>query len=400
MRTSHKRVIFGGAAAIVTAAAAFSFAGPAAAQGPSAVDREILAQQQRTQAAVRAAMRVGSGTVQQRQGAPTAQPMFGHQTPREAFPSNLQRGGGYPYGPQGYYVAPGYAFPPLSSSGNVYTSPSSLPPIQGQGYYTLPDGSVVRPAGSNYGGGNHGGGYYNGNPAGALPLGTGSLTPYPTDQRAPVHPDAPYTRGPIDGTYQGKGSVSNVLIFPGYRNTLVVNQTVVSPFGAWYGCPGYIDSRFVVTTPWVYASGVSVGTVSAWSDADPFIGADAARARELRTALNDLTRFWEGGDIRGLRRHLPGGGENIAVFHNGKYLYALGRNDFASVSSDVVDAVDTVSFRFSRVEKRDDGLVDATARHQYRVRETGETRTGSVRYSLLYQDGTYFVSAVSIGSGG
>jgi len=397
MGTSHGRVIFG-AAATAAAAAVFTFAGPASAQ-QSAADRERMAQQQRTQAAVRAAMRVGSGTTQQRPGAPTGQPMLGHQTPREAFPSNLQRGGGYPYGPQGYYVAPGYAFPPLSSSGNVYTSPSSLPPIQGPGYYTLPDGTAVRPAGSTYGGGSRGG-YYDGNPAGALPLGTGSLTPYPTDPRAPIHPDAPYTRGPIDGTYEGKGSLSNVLIFPGYRNTLVVNQTVVSPFGAWYGCPSYIDSRYVVTAPWAYASGVAVGAVSAWSDADPFIGADSARARELRTALNDLTRFWEGGDVRGLRRHLPGGGENIAVFHNGKYLYALGRNDFASVSSDVVDAVDTTSFRFTRVEKRDDGLIDATARHQYRVRETGETRTGSVRYSLLYQDGTYFVSAVSIASGG
>ena len=98
-----------------------------------------------------------------------------------------------------------------------------------------------------------GGGYYDGDPAGAIPFGNGTLTPYPTDPRAPVHPDAPYTRGPIDGTYHGKDSLSNVLIFPGYRSTFVVNQTVVAPFGSWYGCPGYIDARYVVATPWPYA---------------------------------------------------------------------------------------------------------------------------------------------------
>jgi hypothetical protein len=294
-------------------------------------------------------------------------------------------------------------FPPTSTGNVAPVAPQSLPPIIGQGYYTLPDGSVTR-------GGTNG---YNGIPQrlpqapqapqapSGIPLGGGAtFYPYPSDPNAPIPADAPYTQGPVPGTYRGKGDISNVLLFPGYRSTFVVQQTVVAPYGAWYGCPAYIDVRYAQSAPWPYRNGAAVAAVQPWSDEDAYMAADAARAQALRTALNDLTRFWEGGDIRALRRHLPGTDQDVAVFHNGRFLYSLARNDFAAVSSDVADAVDTVSFRFVNMEKRDDGLIDATARHSYRVRDTGEQRTGTVRYSLLYQNGTYFVSAVALASPG
>jgi len=109
-------------------------------------------------------------------------------------------------------------FPP-TSTGNT-TSLQPLPPISGPGYYTLPDGSRIRPDGSartreREGQYQTGSGY---------PLGNGAtFYPYPRNPDAPIAPDAPYTRGPIRGTFQGRGPLSNVLIFPGYRPTYIVH---------------------------------------------------------------------------------------------------------------------------------------------------------------------------------
>jgi hypothetical protein len=66
------------------------------------------------------------------------------------------------------------------------------------------------------------------------------------------------------------------------------------------------------------------------------------------------------------------------------------------MAADALDRVTTQSFRFRDVRDRSDGLVNAYATHTYRVRgEGGGTRVAEVRYTLVYVDGDWYVSALS-----
>ncbi len=211
---------------------------------------------------------------------------------------------------------------------------------------------------------------------------------------APVVVVAP---GAYTGAYTGIGGARNVLIFPGYQSSLAAGYTVVSPFGPFYHCPAYIERKYVVTTPWAYLSGREVVPMNPWTDADSYVAADATRAGELRAALNDLTRFWENGDIHSLHRHLSDG-EEIGVFHNGRYVYSLPRAEFSLLAADVLGGIETLAFRFTEVYRRDDGLLTAAARHQYRVRETGEMRSVPVRCTLRYRSGAWVLTGIWLAS--
>ena len=297
-------------------------------------------------------------------------------------------------------------------------SPSSRPAVPGQFPGNSGGGFVInRPGvpGDLSGGGNGNGGYRPLPPSSRpslspprinlperiFPYDPPRVPGYPSVEPSwPQHAPAPpvVVPGPYPGTYQGTGNLSNVLLFPGYHRNHVANVTVVSPFGRFYACPRYIERRYVIVSNWPYLGGREVVSVQPWSDADVYVRADPTRAVELRAALNDLTRFWENGDLRSLRRHLADD-EEIGVFHEGRYLYSMQRGEFSLLAMDVLDGIDTLAFRFTDVQRRDDGLVTATARHQYRVRETGEVRTAAVRATLRYRSGAWVLTGIWLASG-
>ena len=68
-----------------------------------------------------------------------------------------------------------------------------------------------------------------------------------------------------------------------------------------------------------------------------------------------------------------------------------------------MDRITTISFRWNAVRDRTDGLVNAYATHVFRVRNSGNKnadkqgalQTATVRYTLVYVDGDWYVSAIS-----
>ncbi len=188
--------------------------------------------------------------------------------------------------------------------------------------------------------------------------------------------------------------------FPGYTTAFTSGQTVLSPFGAYLGCPRYVSSRYVILgAPYPYLNGRDTNIViSPWAENDPYMVANASRGRSLGTALRDLSRFWESGNAAGLRRRIQPD-IPVAVFDGGSLVYSLRRVDFLALAADASDQIQTSSFRFTDVRERSDGLVNAYATHTYRSRDDGTTRTVQVRYTLVYVDGDWYLSATSISPG-
>ncbi|MBC8101928.1 MAG: hypothetical protein H7Z41_04990 [Cytophagales bacterium] len=192
-------------------------------------------------------------------------------------------------------------------------------------------------------------------------------------------------------------SVFNNCAFPGYATAYLSGQTVVSPFGAYFGCPRYVHTRYVVlSTPYPYLSGRDTSSViSPYSPEDPYVTADASRGRALGVALEDLRRFWENGNAAGLRRRVQPD-LSVGVFEGERFAYSLRRVDFLALAADALDRVQTISFRFTEVRERSDGLVSAYALQTYRSGDEGTVRTTRVRYTLVYLDGDWYLSAFSL----
>ena len=107
-----------------------------------------------------------------------------------------------------------------------------------------------------------------------------------------------------------------------------------------------------------------------------------------------MARFWEENDARALRRRVSSDFA-VGVFQDENYAYSLKRGDFLSLSGDALDRVSTISFRFDNVRDRTDGLVNAYATHVFRVRGEQEVQKATVRYTFVYVDGDWYVSAIS-----
>jgi hypothetical protein len=131
---------------------------------------------------------------------------------------------------------------------------------------------------------------------------------------------------------------------------------------------------------------------------DPYVIANENRGRSLGVALSDIIRFWESDNAAGLRRRVQPD-VPVAVFDGETLIYSLRRADFLALAADASDQIQTSSFRFTDIRERSDGLVNAYALHTYRSRDDGTTRTVRVRYTLVYLDGDWYLSATSIAPG-
>jgi len=87
--------------------------------------------------------------------------------------------------------------------------------------------------------------------------------------------------------------------------------------------------------------------------------------RSLSTALRDIRRAWELGDIDLLTRHVRQD-STIDVFLGDEYAYSVNRLDYCDMTLDAMKAIRTVSFKFYRVRKRCDYEAVAYGKHVYR----------------------------------
>ena len=235
---------------------------------------------------------------------------------------------------------------------------------------------------------------------------------------------------PVTQTVTTAG-ITTVTLFNGYAPVYSTGQTVLSPYGAFYGSPAYIGAGYVIDTPYPYASsreiaalsGITIvgGTNTVYVQNAPQIapqtpsgannsdGAGDAndpnaitgqKADRLRDALADMQAFWVRDDVRALRRHLSANG-TIAVFQNEKFAYSLKRADFLSVSTDTLNRVQTQGLDFRRVTVRSDGMVNAYAAHTYRVVESvNQTpQKATMRVTLAWDGNNWLLSAISLSPG-
>jgi hypothetical protein len=205
---------------------------------------------------------------------------------------------------------------------------------------------------------------------------------------------------PRGRTRMYSGNLFSNCLFPGYTTAFVSGQTVLSPFGTYFGCPPYVYSRYAVSgARYPYLGGRDTSLViSPWSATDPYVTANAERGNALGTALKDLSRFWEQGNAAGLRRRVQPD-VPVAIIDNGRLSYSLRRSDFLSIAADALDQIETISFRFTDIRTRTDGLVSAYALHTYRSKD-GIPHTTRPHYTFVYLGGDWYLSSVSTLPGG
>ncbi len=90
-------------------------------------------------------------------------------------------------------------------------------------------------------------------------------------------------------------------------------------------------------------------------------------ADTYQAAFADIERAWTNGDLSLLKSHLRNNDTKISVFLTGKYKYSLNSSDFAQITRDAFDRLDTVSFQFTRLRKAKNSDVTAYGKHVYRV---------------------------------
>lgn len=86
-----------------------------------------------------------------------------------------------------------------------------------------------------------------------------------------------------------------------------------------------------------------------------------------QAAFADIERAWTEGRITPLRKHLRENDVKLSVYFKGKYTYSIASADFAQITRDAFDRLNTVSFRFTRLRKAKNGDLTAYGKHVYRA---------------------------------
>jgi hypothetical protein len=92
-----------------------------------------------------------------------------------------------------------------------------------------------------------------------------------------------------------------------------------------------------------------------------------------QAAFADIERAWTDGDAGLIRKHLRDPDTKISVLMKRKYSYSIASDDFADITRDAIERLDTISFKFTRLRKADDGDVTAYGVHVYRAAKSDDT---------------------------
>jgi hypothetical protein len=158
----------------------------------------------------------------------------------------------------------------------------------------------------------------------------------------------------------------------------VVSECVPSLY-YFYGClPGYLWCPRVifVDRPVV----VYVEEPVVWHDVDNGYYLERPAANPLDSAVSDIVAAWRDGNPDLLDKHVDAD-TKVAVFLDGEYSYSLEGADFAGITRDAVQTVQTKSFTVDRVAKRNDDMVVVYAKHTY-VNTDDYYETVYVAYTL------------------
>lgn len=138
-------------------------------------------------------------------------------------------------------------------------------------------------------------------------------------------------------------------------------------------------------------------------------------ADSFQAAFADIERAWNAGDVGLLKNHLSADGSKIRVSLNGSYKYSLNPSDFTKITHDAFDHLDTVSFKFTELQKAKNGDLTAYGTHVYRLSDntgngavvpfdadsaptgasgTAGEKTVYVSYTLRHGDNGWYITAI------
>ncbi|MDH7602055.1 MAG: hypothetical protein QHI38_07895 [Armatimonadota bacterium] len=152
-----------------------------------------------------------------------------------------------------------------------------------------------------------------------------------------------------------------------------------------YGCLPYIRATRAYVIPYVVVSYVSEPVVC-----DYYL----ARREDslLRDALADIRDGWLHEKSYLITSHLRAG-SRIAVFLDNRYEYSVDADDYADMTADAISEIQTISFTWQTLKKREDGSYTAFGRHVYK-NDIGETKTIYVMYTLKLIGNDFYITEV------
>jgi hypothetical protein len=238
-----------------------------------------------------------------------------------------------------------------------------------------------RPDYNSYTVGYDNGGYYNG---GGYPAYYGNGTVIvPGNSTVIISGTTTYLGGYYYGFYTDSGNgdsyPSVYSLYTGFPQTISPpNIQIIQPVCPQYTAPPcdfhaptdpviYKEVIYYVETP-KQAEDVEAGG----EVAKKAIHTAGYPADSYQAAFGDIERAWTDGNLSFLHRHLRDKDSKISVYLGSKYAYSLSSGDFEQITRDAFDRLSTVSFKFNKLRKAENGVVTAYGRHVYQTEAAGE----------------------------
>jgi hypothetical protein len=143
----------------------------------------------------------------------------------------------------------------------------------------------------------------------------------------------------------------------------------------YFGYLPYVSAARIYVEPYVYVEYRSAPII--------FSGGyylHRQHTTQLDDTLADIRSAWLDGRVDLIKRHIGSSGR-IAVLLDGKYDYSVDSGDYADMTNDAIDQMDTVGFVWESVRQRTNGDYTAFAKHTY-VDDSSQQKLVYVRYTL------------------
>lgn len=187
---------------------------------------------------------------------------------------------------------------------------------------------------------------------------------------------------------------NQVWIYPGgYGGTTVIFNNGYPGYYPGYDGVYYPGSTVTVTTyPGYQNQNVAPVVVNSNN------AVQTAETAALRTALSDVTRAWERRDAAALGRHLAPD-LSVAVLEDERFRVTVQPANAYNYLGSLLGAVSTLSYRVNDVRFDANGAAHLYATHRFRTAGGRQTQTASVRSTLVYVEGRWLLSAISVAPG-
>jgi hypothetical protein len=126
-----------------------------------------------------------------------------------------------------------------------------------------------------------------------------------------------------------------------------------------------------------------------YNDNSYYLDRRTTQSEALSNAISDIQRAWENNDFNSFAQHLDNN-SRISIYLDGEYAYSLSLNDYAKMSQDAIENINTVNFIIDRVTQRDNGQYVLYGTHIYRLSDS-DIRTVYVTFTFEKNGENYYI---------